>query len=108
VSLDANPQVTGDKGNQRMIMQETEKGEQNFWDELYEIDPHHFGTGESEFAIKCSKVMKEYGVNRVLDIGCGYGRERNKTRPYALLPFWIGLMLCSHFCHSSSNGEFPP
>jgi SAM-dependent methyltransferase len=58
-----------------MTMQETEHMEQNFWDELYEIDPEHFGTGESEFAIKCSEVMKKHGVNRVIDIGCGYGRD---------------------------------
>ena len=75
MSLDANPQVAGDKGKQRMIMHEIEDMEQNFWDELYEIEPEHFGIGESEFAIKCSKVMKEHGVNRVLDIGCGYGRD---------------------------------
>lgn len=72
---DDNPPVAGDKGKQRMIMQETEDINQNFWDELYEIEPEHFGTGESEFAIKCSEVMKECKVNRVLDIGCGNGRD---------------------------------
>lgn len=49
--------------------------EQDSWDELYDIEPEHFGSGESEFAIKCSKVMKDSGVNKVLEIGCGYGRD---------------------------------
>lgn len=48
---------------------------QDLWDELYDADPEYFGDKESEFAIKCSKVMKEYGVNKVLEIGCGYGRD---------------------------------
>ncbi|MBI5044249.1 MAG: class I SAM-dependent methyltransferase [Nitrospirae bacterium] len=56
-------------------MHEIEDMEQNFWDELYEIEPEHFGTGESEFAIKCSKMMRDSGINKVLEIGCGYGRD---------------------------------
>ena len=35
--------------------------EQDSWDELYDIEHEHFGSGESEFAIKCSKVMKDSG-----------------------------------------------
>lgn len=48
---------------------------QDLWDELYDADPQHFGDRESEFAIKCSKVMKDFGVNKILEIGCGYGRD---------------------------------
>lgn len=48
---------------------------QDLWDELYDADPEHFGERESEFAINCSKVMKDFGVNKVLEIGCGYGRD---------------------------------
>jgi len=57
-----------------MVRQETMEL-QNPWDELYEADPEHFGSRESEFAIKCSKVMRDYRVNKILDIGCGYGRD---------------------------------
>ncbi|MBI3378351.1 MAG: class I SAM-dependent methyltransferase [Nitrospirae bacterium] len=49
--------------------------EQSSWDELYDIDPEHFGAGESKFAITCCQIMKDYGVKRILDIGCGYGRD---------------------------------
>ena len=48
---------------------------QDLWDELYDADPEHFGDKESQFAIKCNNVMKDYGVNKILEIGCGYGRD---------------------------------
>ncbi len=49
--------------------------EQDLWNELYEVDSEHFGTARSDFAVKCSKKMKALGLNRILDIGCGYGRD---------------------------------
>jgi SAM-dependent methyltransferase len=71
---DDDSKVVGSEGKIAMTL-ESSKWNQDVWNELYEIDSEHFGTSESKFAVKCSRVMGTRGLNRILDIGCGYGRD---------------------------------
>jgi SAM-dependent methyltransferase len=68
-------EVAGCQGKIKMTTESSVEMEQDLWNELYEMDSEHFGTTKSDFAVKCSKVIKALGLNRILDIGCGYGRD---------------------------------
>lgn len=45
------------------------------WDDVYAKDTAFFGDEPSQFAIKCYDIMKKNDLKRVLEIGCGQGRD---------------------------------
>lgn len=47
----------------------------NIWDKKYAEDTSFFGDEPSNFAVLCYSIMKEKGLKRVLEIGCGQGRD---------------------------------
>ena len=47
----------------------------NIWDKIYSDDSAFFGEDASDFAQKCYSYFKEYGVKRILELGCGQGRD---------------------------------
>ena len=47
----------------------------NIWDKVYSDDTAFFGEEPSDFAQKCYSDFKNYGVNRILELGCGQGRD---------------------------------
>jgi SAM-dependent methyltransferase len=47
----------------------------NIWDKIYSDDSAFFGEDSSDFAQKCYSYFKKYGVKRILELGCGQGRD---------------------------------
>jgi len=47
----------------------------NIWDEVCSNDTAFFGEEPSDFALKCYSDFKNYGVKRILELGCGQGRD---------------------------------
>jgi len=47
----------------------------NIWDKIYSDDSAFFGEDPSDFAQKCYSYFKKYGVERILELGCGQGRD---------------------------------
>jgi cyclopropane fatty-acyl-phospholipid synthase-like methyltransferase len=47
----------------------------NIWDKVYSKDSAFFGENPSDFAQKCYCDFKKYGVMRILELGCGQGRD---------------------------------
>jgi 2-polyprenyl-3-methyl-5-hydroxy-6-metoxy-1,4-benzoquinol methylase len=47
----------------------------NIWDKIYSEDSGFFGEDPSDFAQRCFSYFKEYGVKRILELGCGQGRD---------------------------------
>lgn len=47
----------------------------NIWDKIYSDDSAFFGKDPSDFAQKCYSYFKKYGVKRILELGCGQGRD---------------------------------
>ena len=47
----------------------------NIWDKVYSNDTAFFGEDPSDFAQKCYSDFKNYGVKRILELGCGQGRD---------------------------------
>jgi len=45
------------------------------WDEIYSNDSAFFGEEPSDFAQKCYSDFKRYEVKRLLELGCGQGRD---------------------------------
>ena len=45
------------------------------WDKVYSNDSAFFGEEHSDFAQKCYSNFKRYGVKRLLELGCGQGRD---------------------------------
>jgi SAM-dependent methyltransferase len=45
------------------------------WDKVYSDDSAFFGENPSHFAQKCFNDFKKYGVKRILELGCGQGRD---------------------------------
>lgn len=45
------------------------------WDKVYSNDSAFFGENPSDFAQKCYRDFKKYDVKRILDLGCGQGRD---------------------------------
>jgi ubiquinone/menaquinone biosynthesis C-methylase UbiE len=45
------------------------------WDDVYAKDTAFFGDEPSKFAIRCYDTMKKNDLKRVLEIGCGQGRD---------------------------------
>jgi len=46
-----------------------------FWDKVYSNDASFFGNESSNFAILCYKRFRKRNANRVLELGCGQGRD---------------------------------
>ena len=47
----------------------------NVWDNVYEKDTSFFGDEPSKFALSCYNLMKKNNVKKMLEIGCGQGRD---------------------------------
>jgi SAM-dependent methyltransferase len=47
----------------------------NIWDKIYSDASAFFGEDPSDFAQKCYSYFKKYGVKRILELGCGQGRD---------------------------------
>jgi SAM-dependent methyltransferase len=45
------------------------------WDKVYSNDSAFFGEEPSDFAQKCYYDFKKYDVKRLLELGCGQGRD---------------------------------
>ena len=45
------------------------------WDKVYTNDSAFFGEEPSDFAQKCYNDFKRYDVSRLLELGCGQGRD---------------------------------
>jgi SAM-dependent methyltransferase len=45
------------------------------WDKVYSNDSAFFGENPSDFAQKCYSDFKKYEVKRLLELGCGQGRD---------------------------------
>ena len=45
------------------------------WDKVYSNDSAFFGENPSDFAQKCYSEFKKYEVKRLLELGCGQGRD---------------------------------
>lgn len=46
-----------------------------FWDKIYSDDPSFFGEEPSKFALMCHKEFVKHRVQKVLELGCGQGRD---------------------------------
>ena len=47
----------------------------DIWDKIYTHDSAFFGEDPSDFAQKCYSYFKKCGVKRILELGCGQGRD---------------------------------
>ena len=47
----------------------------DIWDKIYTHDSAFFGENPSDFAQKCYIYFKKCGVKRILELGCGQGRD---------------------------------
>ena len=45
------------------------------WDKVYSNDASFFGEDPSNFALDCYEEFKKHGVKRMLELGCGQGRD---------------------------------
>lgn len=47
----------------------------NVWNRVYSEDPSFFGEEPSAFSRMCYDLMKRSNVKKVLELGCGHGRD---------------------------------
>ncbi len=47
----------------------------NIWNKVYEKDISFFGDEPSSFALSCYTVMKDNDAKKILELGCGQGRD---------------------------------
>jgi SAM-dependent methyltransferase len=45
------------------------------WNKVYSSDASFFGDGPSNFGLDCYEEFKRNGVKRILELGCGQGRD---------------------------------
>ena len=45
------------------------------WNKVYDKDSSFFGEEPSRFALLCYQRMKRYDIKRLLELGCGQGRD---------------------------------
>lgn len=45
------------------------------WDKVYRSDASFFGDGPSNFALDCYEELKKHQVKKILELGCGQGRD---------------------------------
>lgn len=69
--------------------QRPKRGQQSHWDEVFAKEEAFFGERPSDFATKSLETFRREGVQTVLELGCGQGRDtfffaRNGLRVTAL------------------------
>ena len=47
----------------------------DIWNKVYISDTSFFGDDPSNFALECYKELKKHGAKKILDLGCGQGRD---------------------------------
>lgn len=45
------------------------------WNKVYTSDASFFGNDPSDFALACYEEFKKYGVKKIMELGCGQGRD---------------------------------
>ena len=45
------------------------------WNKVYTSDASFFGDDPSNFALECYKELKKHGTKKILELGCGQGRD---------------------------------
>ena len=45
------------------------------WDKVYSNDSSFFGDEPSKFALMCHEDFAKHNVKKVLELGCGQGRD---------------------------------
>jgi SAM-dependent methyltransferase len=45
------------------------------WNRVYSSDPSFFGDEPSNFGLECYEEFKKHGVKKILELGCGQGRD---------------------------------
>jgi SAM-dependent methyltransferase len=47
----------------------------DLWNKVYSSDTSFFGDDPSNFGLECYKEFKKHGVKKILELGCGQGRD---------------------------------
>jgi len=47
----------------------------NIWNKVYASDASFFGDEPSNFGLECYEEFKKHGVKKILELGCGQGRD---------------------------------
>ena len=47
----------------------------DIWNKVYISDASFFGYDPSNFALECYKELKKHGAKKILELGCGQGRD---------------------------------
>ena len=60
-----------------IMCQKLEEGEgmSEIWNKVYRRDTYSLADGPSNFALDCYEEFKKHGVKRILELGCGQGRD---------------------------------
>ena len=45
------------------------------WNRVYRSDSSFFGDDPSNFGLNCYEEFKQHGVKKILELGCGQGRD---------------------------------
>ncbi len=45
------------------------------WNRVYSDDSSFFGDDPSNFGLNCYEEFKQHGVKKILELGCGQGRD---------------------------------
>jgi len=53
----------------------TEGEQRKQWDSTYSSKPNFFGAEPSDLAVRAVGIFKEHGCRKVLELGCGQGRD---------------------------------
>lgn len=52
-----------------------EEVQREIWDKNYANNPDFFGVDASEIAVNAIGIFRDYGLRKVLELGCGQGRD---------------------------------
>ena len=47
----------------------------DIWNKVYANDASFFGDNPSNFGLECYEEFKKHGVKKILELGCGQGRD---------------------------------
>ena len=47
----------------------------DIWNKVYDSDASFFGDDPSSFGLQCYEEFKNHGVSKILELGCGQGRD---------------------------------
>ena len=56
-------------------MSNSDKNVSDIWNKVYISDPSFFGDDPSNFGLECYEEFKKHGVKKILELGCGQGRD---------------------------------